>query len=76
MTQEDFLLSFQDVLQTEETIHPDTKFHNLEDWDSLAAMALIAFFDRNFAISLTFEHFASCVTVADIMALSKGAITV
>ena len=46
LTREDFLEKMVDVLQTEEEISFDTVLEDLEDWDSLSKMAVIAFLNK------------------------------
>lgn len=74
MTRSDFIAELQEMLQTDDTLAEDTVLSDLEEWDSLAFMLLIAFFDKNFGIRLTFDELAPCETPAEIIELSKGAI--
>lgn len=66
MNRETFLESIMDVLQTEDEITLETKLEDLEEWDSLSAMATIAFLDKNFGAKVTFSDVQSFVTVGDI----------
>lgn len=66
MNRETFLESIMDVLQTEDEITLETKLADLEEWDSLSAMATIAFLDKNFGVKATFSDVQSFVTVGDI----------
>lgn len=75
MTRSDFIAELTEMLQTEETLAEDTTFADLEEWDSLAFMLLIAFFDKNFGIRLTFDEITPCKTPNDLIALSNGAIS-
>ena len=74
MTTTDFLAQLQEMLQTESALAEDTALWDMEEWDSLAFMTLIAFFDRQFGIRLTFDAIKACATPADIIGLSNGAI--
>lgn len=74
MTKSDFIAELQEMLQTDDTLAEDTALADLEEWDSLAFMLLIAFFDKNFGQRITFEDLGVCETPLDIMELSKGAI--
>lgn len=40
MTFDDFLTKFKDILQTDETILPETSLESLDDWDSMTTMTL------------------------------------
>ena len=74
MTITDFLEAFQDMLQRDDAITLHDKLKEMEEWDSLAFMAVVAFFDRHFEVRLTFEMLEECTTVEDIAALAQGKI--
>lgn len=74
MIKNDFLTELQDILQTDESLQETTELGALEEWDSIAFMVIIAFFDKNFNKKLTFEDLTACKTPADLMALAQGAI--
>lgn len=66
MNREDFLEKMQDVLQMEDELTFDTVLEDLDEWDSLAMMAVTAFLDKNFNLKLTFNDFKNFKTVEDI----------
>lgn len=74
MTIEDFLKEFQDLLQRDNPVFLDTSLAEMEEWDSLAFMVTIAFFDKKFGQRLVFDELRSCQTVQDVVTLAKGAI--
>lgn len=74
MTKEEFLVEFQEMLQRDDPVEAETPLASLEEWDSLARMVLIAFFDKTFGQRVTFDAFKPCRTVADLMDLAQGAI--
>lgn len=74
MTKSEFLAALQDMLQTDAELSADTPLAGLEEWDSLAFMVVIAFFDKNFGKKLTFEDLSACRTPAALMALAGGAL--
>ncbi len=74
MTTAQFLEEFQDVLQREGSITLDSVLSDMEEWDSLAVMACIAYLDKKFKVKTTFKDFKPLQTVADIVALTKGAV--
>ena len=74
MTRQDFLLELQDMLQSESAMQEDTVLPDLEEWDSLAFMVLIAYFDKSFALRVTFVDLKDCKTPADLIDLARGAI--
>lgn len=43
---------------------------HMEEWHSLTIMALIAWFDKNFNLPLTFPDFQALRAVADVAALA------
>ena len=68
MTQDEFIVEMQDVLQTEETLTADTVLSDLEEWDSLAIMATMAFIDKNFGVKVGLRDFKEITTMANLMA--------
>ncbi len=74
MTKHDFLVTLQDMLQCENALQEQTVLTGLEEWDSLAFMVLIAFFDNKFGQRLTFDNLKSCSNVSDLITLANGAI--
>ena len=47
MTRKEFLEKLQDVLERDEEITEDMVLADMEEWDSLAAMAVMAFFNKS-----------------------------
>lgn len=74
MTKNEFLAALEDMLQTDTELAEDTPLAGMEEWDSLAFMVLIAFFDKNFGKKLTFEDLSACKTPGALMRLAGGAI--
>lgn len=74
MNKQDFLIALQDMLQCEIELHGNTVLADLEEWDSLAFMVLIAFFDKNFGQRIVFEDLTKCRDAASLIALANGAI--
>lgn len=68
MTKEEFLAEMQDVLQTEDTLTADTELADLAEWDSLAMMATMAFFDKKFGVKVGIRDFKAMNTMSDLMA--------
>ena len=66
MNRTEFLEKMQDVLQMEDELTFDTVLEDLDEWDSLAMMAVTAFLDKNFNLKLTFNDFKNFKTVEDI----------
>lgn len=74
MTQQEFMQELEDILQCDQTIDAHTVLRDMEEWDSLAFMVIIAFFSKHFNQTITFQDLKGCHTPADIILLSKGAI--
>lgn len=74
MTRNEFLAALEDMLQTDVELQADTPLAGLEEWDSLAFMVLIAFFDKNFGKKLTFEDLTACKDPTALMLLADDAL--
>lgn len=74
LSKNEFLAQLQDMLQTEAQLSLNTNLKALEEWDSLAAMVLIAFFDKELKKAVSFEAVAACETPAQIIGLADGVI--
>jgi len=70
-----FLEDLRDLLQRDDPIDPDMELQNIEEWDSLAMMSCIAYFDKHFSVKTTIAQFTQLRTISDLIALSGGAIT-
>ena len=66
MNREEFLEVVTDLLQTEEELSFETDLEELEEWDSLSAMAMIAFIDKNFGIKLSQAEISKFQTIEEI----------
>lgn len=65
-TKEDFILLFKDAIETESVIDESTIFRELDEWDSLANLSVIAMLDEEFSVVIEGEEFSSLTTVGDI----------
>lgn len=72
MTQSEFLERLRDMLQTDCELAPQTPLNELEEWDSLAIMVLIAFFDREFGLQYKYDEILGCATPQALMRLAEG----
>ena len=68
MTKEEFLIQMQDVLQTDAELSMETILAELDEWDSLAMMATMAFLDKSFGIKSKIADIKKFGTVGDIAA--------
>lgn len=64
----DYVANFAD--QFEETdveeIKANTIFHDLDEWDSLIALAVLNMTEKKFGKKITFDDMKKCVTVEDL----------
>lgn len=74
MKKEQFLEEMIDVLQTEEELSLDTVLDDLDEWDSLSKMAVMAFYNKNFGIKIALNEFKNIKTVSDLVKLAGGKI--
>ena len=68
-----FLEELGDILQCEQSLTPDSSLADLEEWDSIAMMTTVAYFDRNLGKKVTFPQLKKCKTAADLVQLAEGA---
>ena len=68
MTIELFIEHFAAQLEDTDpaTITPETVFRDIEEWDSLMALSLIAMVDENYNQKITGDDIRSSVTVEDL----------
>ncbi len=57
---------FADIFQFGEGLHFHTSHHDVEKWDSLQHIALIAAVESTFAISLSMDEMMEIASVSDI----------
>ena len=67
----DFIANFAD--QFDETdaseIMANTEFHDLEEWDSLIALAVLNMTEKKYGKKVTFDEMKKCITVEDLFNL-------
>ena len=68
MTKEEFLVEMQDVLQTEVNLTMETILTDLDEWDSLAMTATMAFLDKKFGVKVKIADLKTLATIGDIAA--------
>lgn len=69
---ESFIANFQTAVDFQDPveIRADTKLADLQEWDSLAALATIVMFDMEYGKAITGNHLKNCVTISDLFALA------
>lgn len=64
----DFITKFADQFEDTdpEEITAETSFHDLDEWDSLIALAVLNMTEKAFGKKITFEDMKRCDTVEDL----------
>lgn len=70
----EFIEKFADAIEAEapETLTPQTKFRDLEEWSSLAALGLLAMADEEFDVELKAEDMRKAESIADLLAIIEA----
>lgn len=61
---QNFVEQFEDTDPCE--ITASTAFHDLDEWDSLIALAVLNMTEKKFGKKITFDEMKACVTVEDL----------
>lgn len=69
MTGSAFISDLAEMLQTDAELAPETPLGSLPEWDSVAGMILVTYFDRNFGRLYTYDEIMACGSVRDLMTL-------
>jgi acyl carrier protein len=72
MQHNEFIDIFKDVIQSDSDIAMDSTLEGIEEWDSMAMMALIAYFDVKLGITVTFDQLHALKCVRDVALLIPG----
>lgn len=64
-----FIEQFAEALEIEDasTLNVETEFRNLEEWDSLAYLNIIAMLDEEYEIQIENAEFKKLSTIGDII---------
>jgi acyl carrier protein len=68
-----FLQNFFDILDDTDVnlVQAETVFRDLEEWDSLTALSLIAMADEEYSVKLTGDDIKSSTTLQDVFEVIK-----
>lgn len=67
MNLQDFIEKFADAIDIDATeLTADTEFRNLEEWDSVAYISVIAMMDEDYDIQIEMSTFKTLKTLGDI----------
>ncbi len=74
MTKAEFLEKLsKDILQLDNIIKEDTAFEEISEWDSLAQIATISFFDKELGISINFQEVQAAKSAQDLLKVFHNA---
>lgn len=64
----DFIKNFADQFDDTDTseITASTTFHDLDEWDSLIALAILNMIEKKYGKKITFQEMKVCNTVEDL----------
>jgi len=67
----DFIKNFADQFEDTDPreINSATLFHDLDEWDSLIALAVLNMTEKKYGKKITFDEMKKCVTVTDLFNL-------
>lgn len=65
---EDFILKIQDLFEdtNPESIKFDTKFRDLDDWNSIMGLSIIGMIDDDYGVEFNAEDMRQCQTIEDL----------
>jgi len=68
MELKDFVANFADQFEdtNPEEITAETKFHDLDEWDSLIALAVLNMTEKKMGKKITFDDMKKCVTIENL----------
>ncbi len=67
MTKAEFLEKLQDIFERDDEITEDMVLEEMDEWDSLSAMAVMAFFNKSLSITLLPAEVREMKTVAELV---------
>ena len=68
MELKEFIANFADQFEDTdpEEITAETKFHDLDEWDSLIALAVLNMTEKKMGKKITFDDMKKCVTIENL----------
>jgi acyl carrier protein len=70
---DDFVIKFEGCFDEIKpgTILPETQFRNLQEWDSLTALTLLAMVDADYDVAISANELRSCNKVHEVFDLIR-----
>jgi acyl carrier protein len=66
--EEKFIKLFKETLEMNDVeIRPDTKFRDLENWDSISFLSVLAMLDEEYGVNIEGNDFKKLVTIEDLI---------
>ncbi len=62
---EEFLPKIAEILEVE-SVTPDFKFREIDEWDSLKGFSIIVLMEQDYGKEMSVEEFLKCDTVGDL----------
>lgn len=72
MTEKEKLVMLEDILELDEgTLTSDTVLEDLDEWDSIAILSIIAMMDEEFSKSVKGTDIKACEKVSDLLSIME-----
>lgn len=66
--EEKFINHFKETLEiNDKVIKPETKFRELENWDSLSFLSILAMIDEEYDVVIEGNDFRNLITISDLI---------
>lgn len=74
MSIQEFLKELQDILQRDEPLSENDELKDMEEWDSIAIMTCMVWFESRLGIKQPYKFFQAQKTVRDLIQAGQGKI--
>jgi acyl carrier protein len=71
MLRYELLNKIKNAIQREKELKEEMSLMDIEEWDSLAVLAVIALYDELFSVNLKYSSLNKIITVKDLLDLAK-----
>lgn len=74
MNQEEFIRLFAEQFDDteEDAFTPETEFRQIDEWDSMVALMVIAMVDEEYNVKISGDDIRNSTTIADLMEVVKS----
>ena len=74
MTDKEKLAALEEIMELDaDSLVPDTRLEDIEEWDSLSALSFVVFLGDEFSRQITGKEIRAMKTIADMMAYMEHA---